>query len=173
MRHLSSIILLGAAIVFSSSTLNHVQEWQITESYSVTAKSEKFDAIFKGLESQIVFDESNLSSSKITASIDANSINTGNGMRNKHAKQGLEASKYPKINFVSTSITKSGSGYEADGKLTIRDITKDIKIPFSFSKNGSGGVFAGKFSVVPADYGVKKSGTPDVFEIELNVTVTK
>ncbi len=173
MRHLSSVILLGATFLLSSFVLYNTQEWKITDSYSVKAKSEKFDGIFKGLEAKIEFDEADLSRSKISASIDATTINTGNGMRNKHAKQGLEASKYPKISFTSTSVTKTETGFEAIGKMTIKEVTKEIKLPFTFTKNATGGVFDGKFSIVPSDYGVKKRGTPKLFEIELNIPVTK
>jgi len=164
------------AIAFASSAFTFVSNgnlWKVTDNYSVKAVCSKFEGVFKGLKADINFDEANLAASTLSATIDATSINTGNGMRNKHAQQGLEADKYPTVKFVSSAITKTSSGYEATGKLTIKEVTKEIKLPFTFTKNAAGGVFVGKFSVRPADYNVKKAGTPDVFDLQLNVPVTK
>lgn len=166
---LVAIVVTGSAFKVLTGVTWKVKE----DAYSVKFTSKKMEGVFKGLKSEIHFDEANLSSSNISASIDASSVNTGNGMRNKHAKQGLGAEKYPTIKFESTSIVKTGNAYEATGKLTIQDVTKEIKIPFTFTKNAEGGVFAGKFPVVPSEYHVDKSGTPELMEIELNVPVTK
>lgn len=166
---IAAVVLLSSAFTALPSSLWKVKE----ESYTVKMKCDKFEGVFKGLKSDISFDENNLGASKISASIDATSINTGNGMRNKHAKQGLSADQYATIKFESSSVTKKGDGYEASGRLTIKDVTKEIKMPFTFSKSADGGVFAGKFSLQPKDYHVDKQGTPETIEIELNVPVTK
>ncbi|MCA6363254.1 MAG: YceI family protein [Bacteroidetes bacterium] len=164
-------ILIGTSAfkVVSNATL-----WKVTEdAYSVKFTSSKFEGIFKGLKTELLFDENNLAASKLTASIDTKTVNTGNGMRNKHAAEGLDAKNYQTVKFVSSSITKTASGYEATGDLTIKNVTKAIKIPFTFTKAANGGVFAGSFSVKPADYNVTKSGTPEVLDFQLNIPVTK
>lgn len=164
------ITLAASAFKVSSNT----KFWRVKEDvYSVNFTSSKFNGSFKGLKSELSFDENNLSGSKIVASIDANTINTGNGMRNGHAKKGLDTKTYPTVKFESNAIVKSASGYEANGSLTIKNVTKQIKIPFTFSKTSDGGVFAGSFSVKPAEYNVTKSGTPEVLNFQLNVPVTK
>lgn len=165
------------AIVLSASAFkvaSNVTSWKVKEdAYSVKFTSKKFDGTFKGLKSELLFDENNLAASKLIATIDANTINTGNGMRNGHAKNGLDAQTFKIVKFESISISKTASGYEANGNLTIKDVTKEIKIPFTFTKNAEGGVFAGTFSVKPAEYNVTKGGTPDVLDFQLNVPVTK
>lgn len=166
-------------IMLSSSAFTMLVNTKWTpkeDAYTVKFNSKKgkeFSGIFKGLKSDLIFDENNPAVAKISASIDAGSVNTGNGMRNKHARQGLGADQFPTVKFESSSIVKSGAGYEATGKLTIKDVTKEIKFPFTFSKSDNGGVFAGKFMLVPAEYHVVKSGTPDLLEIELKIPVTK
>lgn len=163
------VISTSAFTVISNATLWKVKE----DAYSVKFTSKAFDGTFKGLESDLQFDENNLGASKLTASIDANSINTGNGMRNGHAKKGLDAANFKTVKFVSTAIAKTASGYEATGNLTIKDVTKQVKIPFTFNKNADGGVFAGTFSVKPAEYNVTRKGTPEVLNFQLSVPVTK
>lgn len=148
--------------------------WNVKEdSYSVKFTSSKFEGSFKGLKSELHFDENNLAASKLTATIDANTINTGNGMRNGHARKGLDAKNFQTVKFESNSIIKTPKGYEAIGNLTIKDVTKLIKIAFTFNQTADGGVFVGTFSVKPAEYNVTSSGTPEVLDFQLNVPVTK
>ena len=166
---------LAATIIISSAfTLVSATNWKLKdENYAVKFTSPKVEGVFKGLKTEIVFDENNLAGSSIKATIQSGTVNTGNGMRNKHAKEGLGADQYATISFASTSIAKTSTGYEATGNLTIKDVTKEIKLPFTFTKDAAGGTFAGKFSVVPSQYHVDKSGTPELIEIELNVPVVK
>lgn len=175
MKHLIYPALIATLISSSAFTLvNKAESWNVKgETYSVKFTSKKFDGLFRGLKSVIHFDENKLTESSFSATIDAGSINTGNGMRNKHARQGLGAEQFPEIRFESSSIVKSGNQYEALGKLTIKGTTKDIRLPFTFSKTAEGGLFEGNFSVKPAEYKVEKSGTPDQIDIQLSVPVTK
>lgn len=165
------------ALVIGTSAftaVNNVMLWKVKEDvYTVKFTSKKFDGTFTGLKSELHFDENNLAGSRLTATIDANTINTGNGMRNGHAKKGLDTKTFQTVKFTSTSIIKTTGGYEATGNLTIKDVTRQIKIPFTFIKNAEGGVFAGTFSIKPADFNVTKGGTPEVLDFQLNVPVTK
>ena len=46
----------------------------------------------------------------------------------------LDVQKFPEARFVSTAITaKGGDRYEAQGKLTIRDVTRDTVLPFTLA----------------------------------------
>lgn len=46
----------------------------------------------------------------------------------------LDVQKFAEARFVSTSVTaKGGDRYEAQGKLTIRDVTRDAVLPFSLA----------------------------------------
>lgn len=165
------------AIAFTTSAfnvVNNVTKWNVKEeTYSVNFTTKKFKGNFKGLKSELIFDENNLASSKLSATIDVNTINTGNGMRNGHAKQGLDAKTFQTVKFVSTSIIKTTNGYEAIGNLTIKDVTKPLTIPFTFKTNAEGAVFTGNFSVKPSEYNVTKKGTPDLFDFQLNIPVHK
>lgn len=170
-----TFLFVAAVIVISASAFTVVNNtYRLKdENYAVKFVTSKFDGVFKGLKTDIVFDENNLNGSRIKASIEANTVNTGNGMRNKHAMQGLSADQYANITFESTQISKTSSGYEALGKLTIKDVTKEIRLPFTFSKTADGGVFDGSFQVIPSDYNIDKSGTPESFNIQLNVPVIR
>lgn len=62
------------------------------------------------------------------------SIDTGNTDRDTHLKSGdfFNADEFPKVSFESTSFTKDGGDYVLAGNLTIRDVTKPVKLDVEF-----------------------------------------
>jgi polyisoprenoid-binding protein YceI len=171
-------LALGALTVLVASAFTAIQStnWKLNENtYSVTFKGKKVDGVIKGLKTNIEFDEAKPENSKITASLDVNTINTGNGMKNKHAKSedALDAKQFPTINFESVSVSGKSGVYTAIGKLTIKGVTKEISLPFTFENKGAESEFKGKFTIIPKDYNITKGGTPETLEIEITTPVTK
>jgi polyisoprenoid-binding protein YceI len=84
---------------------------------------------FEKFSGTITYDPQDLANSKANISIDVNSINTRTEQRDHHLRSPdfFDAAKYPTITFVSTKFTP---GY-ITGKLTMKDVTKDITIPVS------------------------------------------
>lgn len=62
------------------------------------------------------------------------SIDTGNTDRDTHLKSGdfFNADEFPKVSFESTAFTKDGGDYTLEGNLTIRDVTKPVKLDVEF-----------------------------------------
>ena len=65
----------------------------------------------------------------------------------------------PQARFVATKFAPSGAGrYDAQGKLTIRNVTKDIKLPITFqTKTEAGknvGYITGRATIKRLEYGV-------------------
>ena len=164
-------ILLTTGVALSQST-----NWKVKEdAYTVSFKGGKVEGALKGLKATILFDETSPEKSKIYATVDINTINTGNGLKDKHAKSesALDVEKFSMIIFESTDIYKKGADYEAKGKLSIKGITKEIVLPFSYVNKGSEAVFKGSFSIVTKDFNITRMGTPEKLEIELTIPVIK
>lgn len=149
--------------------------YKIDDKYSIKFSATEAEGIIKGLKGTVSFDENDLASSSFNVSADVNTINTGNGMKNKHAKgdDWLNAEKFPTIKFVSSSIEKTDKGYKSEGKLTLKGVTKTISIPFTFTKAGKGGTFKGSFTIKRQDYNITKDGVGDNIKIELLIPVKK
>ena len=65
-------------------------------------------------------------------------INTGNEERDEHLRSAdfFEVEKYPTIRFKSNRITESkDGGYNAVGTLTIKDVSKEVTLPFKVEGN--------------------------------------
>src|ERR1039457_502210 len=96
------------------------QDWKINDGYSIKfSGKDPASGIFTGLKGNIHFDENNLPGSKFDVTVDAASINTGNGMQNTHAKseKWFDVAKYPTIKFTSDAIIKTPTGYQAVGSF--------------------------------------------------------
>lgn len=101
---------------------------------------------------------------KFNFSVQTASINTAVEPRDNHLKSAdfFDAEKFPEMKFESLSVIKGkNNAYTLKGKLTIKDVTKDVVIPVTFgglTKNQQGKEVAGfyaKFTVNRLDYNIK------------------
>lgn len=91
---------------------------------NVTGHFAKFDAT-------LTADKEDFTDAKITFEADVDSVTTNSEQRDGHLKSDdfFNAEKYPKMSFESTSITKKDDeNYALEGNLTIRDVTKPVKL---------------------------------------------
>jgi polyisoprenoid-binding protein YceI len=166
------LILAGSAFTFLAAP-----GWQIAEGYSISFSSDDAGGIFKDFKGSILFDEQNPGAGKFDVVIDVASINTGNGLQNKHAKsdEWFDAAKYPQIRFASKSIVRAASGYQLTGDLDMHGVKKSISFPFTFKKTATGGIFAGSFPVNRNDFNIGKPGgdVGEQIKLDISVPVTK
>ena len=112
----------------------------------ITSVTGSFD-IF---EANVETEEEDFMKAKVSFTADVNSISTGNEQRDGHLKgpDFFDTAKYPQIKFVATKyepVDNDGS-YELYGDLTIREVTKNIKLDVEFG------------GVVKDPYGNTKAG---------------
>ena len=131
---------------------------------------------FSGLQGSIKFDPNDISHAEFNVSIDANTVNTDNNLRDEHLRKEtyFDVKKYPRIFFVSTKVapsTKNGE-YLISGKLTIKNTTKDISFPFTAETSNAGYLFKGTFTINRKDFDVGGSSIiSDNLEVKLGVLV--
>lgn len=166
----AAIVLL----VSSAFTIRLAQDWKIAENYTIRFTGGDPSGEFKGLKGELKFDPNDLAGSKFNVSIDVATINTGNGMKNTHAKSAMwfDAEKFPLIKFTSASIAKTATGYQTTGILEMHGVRKEVTIPFVFENNE----FKGSFDVNRLDYKINEA-EPDhgasKFKLDISVPVTK
>jgi polyisoprenoid-binding protein YceI len=168
----ATLFFLG--IVFAFTVISN---WKIVNDYSIKFSGKDVNGIFKKFTGNIEFDEANLAASKFYLVIEVASINTGNGLQNKHAKSGdwFDAANYPQIKFTSSKIEKSGNTWSVKGKMEVHGVAKEMNIPFSFSKTGNQGIFTAGFIVKRSDFNIGKPGgdTANDIKVEVKVPVSK
>jgi polyisoprenoid-binding protein YceI len=163
-------------IVISACVGYQATEWKVRDNYSVKVfrnQQLQFPIVFKGLKAEILFDKENPENSKVSATIDATTVDTGNPSMTEHAREEdvLNTEKFKEITFKSSVVKKTTTGYEVTGDFTLKGITKQITFPFTFEKE----TFIGEFTIAAADFKITREGAvPNgQIRIELNIPVTK
>ncbi|MEY8761888.1 YceI family protein [Chryseobacterium tongliaoense] len=123
---------------------------------------------FDAFDGKISTPGANLDNATFSFAVQTGSVNTGVEMRDKHLKSGdfFDAEKFPAMTFESTSLTKGKNNtYTLKGKLTIKDVTKEISVPVTYggvTKNQQGKEVMGfqtAFKVNRLDYNIKYDPT--------------
>lgn len=167
--------LAGFVLMIASAfTVIKSQDWQIASNASVKFSGGDPSGEFGGMKGIVSFDPNAPASSRFDVTIDVATINTGNGMKNTHAKsaQWFDAEKYPVIRFTSSAVTKTDLGYETKGVIEMHGVKKEATIPFTFNNN----IFTGTLTVNRLDYNINTQepnhGAAE-FKINISVPVTK
>lgn len=88
---------------------------------------------FGAVDAELVVGE-RLEDTRVTATIDLASIDTGNPDRDAHVRAPdlLDVARRPTITFRSTAVRGDGDGWAADGELTIGDVTRPLTLEVGF-----------------------------------------
>ena len=99
---------------------------------NVSGSFEKFDV-------QVETENKDFATAKIQFTADIDSITTANKDRDNHLKSGdfFDAATYPQLKFISTKVEKKDDeSFVLSGNLTIRDVTKPVKLDVEFGGIG-------------------------------------
>lgn len=115
---------------------------------------------FKDADVKVTSTTEDFNGATIEFTAKISSIDTQNENRDGHLKgeDFFNAEKYPEIKF-SGKLVKKGKSYSAVGKLTLRDVTKDVNFPVEYL----GTIKESKFTKA----GFKLSGSINRFDYNL------
>jgi polyisoprenoid-binding protein YceI len=118
---------------------------------------------FDKWDSSATLTSPDLTSAVLDIKIQANSVNTGSGMKDGKlkSKDFFDVKENPLITFHSTKVVQTGpETVEFDGDFTIRGVTRSEKLTFTISGKGTGtGEITGTMAFDRKDYGMN-SGIP-------------
>lgn len=107
---------------------------------------------------EVTVDKDNPAASKVTAEIDAKSIDTGTQKRDDHLRSAdfFDAEKFPKITFASKSVASSGKDKTTvSGDLTMHGVTKPVTLDVMWTGfAGPKAGFEAKTTVNRKDFGI-------------------
>jgi polyisoprenoid-binding protein YceI len=90
---------------------------------------------FTRFSGHIMLNEADVTQSTVNVTVETGSIDTSNERRDNHLRSEdfFEAATFPQLTFVGSSIEETEDGLVLVGNLTIRDVTKEVRIPFELS----------------------------------------
>ncbi len=144
---MKSLLLISLVLLFTNPALandNHGHsegmKWNIDAVHSAVNFTIRhfFTPVpghFSEYEGEIYFNPEDLGNSSVDVTIQVASVDTRNARRDAHLQNEdfFEVERWPTMRFVSDRITQDGeNSFIAHGSLTIRDVTKEIELPFQF-----------------------------------------
>lgn len=85
--------------------------------------------VFEKFKGTVAIDESDITKSKVTVSIEMASINSNIAKRDEHLRSGdfFDVAKFPTMTFESTKVERAGTDMlKVTGNLTIKGVTKQV-----------------------------------------------
>jgi polyisoprenoid-binding protein YceI len=164
-------------ITFLAYNCSFAQKWTPTTGtakFSTKMLGVGVEGSFKGIKANIDFNPENPSNSSIFATVDATTVFTDNSLRDTHMKEKpefFEVAKYPTLSLKSTAIVKNGTSYIGTFNFTIKNVTKPVKIPFTFTQTGEKGTFVATFEINRKDwnFGGNTMGMSDKVKLSLSL----
>ena len=160
----------GEVPVFRVTPVESAINFSVKASVAIEGTFEKWDATLS-------FASADVTTAKLQIKIQAESVNTGSGMKNNKlkGKDFFYVQENPLITFVSNKVVQTGpTSFEVDGDFTIRGVTKPEKLMLEVAGKGTGnGTVQGIMAFDRKDYGMNK-GIPfikiaDRVEVTVNL----
>ena len=139
------------------------------------------EGAFERFQAEIAFSPDDLEASKVVVVIEIASVESGSKDRDDTIRAAglFDAATWPTARFEATRfLHREGNDYEAQGQLTMRDVTRDVVLPFTLEiaphpeKTGHLRARArGELTVKRLDYGVGQGLWQDTSVVADEVTI--
>ena len=185
-RKFATAVVLTAALAMQASAATTT--WQIDPAHTAAQFAVKHMMIstvrgeFKSVTGTVVWDDQDVTKSKVIVTIDAKTVNTGEEKRDQDLKSDkfFDVANFPTITFVSKKVEAKGAGkLKVTGDLTIRGVTKEavlnvegptaaIKDPWGFTRSA----VSATTQINRQDFGVKWNANLDGGGVVVGDTVS-
>ncbi len=176
MKHITP---LAAALLFCAgaacaATPYTADAKRSTLGFVATQTGAPVEGRFGQFRADIVFSADDLPGSRFDVTITVKSADTGEDDRDETLRGPdlFAVEKYPTARFVTTAFKHvNGSRYEATGKLTLRNVTREIRLPFTFESTANEASLQGGVKLNRLDYGIGQGEWKDTTWVANEVTV--
>ena len=140
----------------------HAREWRVDPAVSSLGfkgsyQGDPFEGRFKAFDATIRYDANRLADAKFEVTVDLASVDTQSAERDDTLQGGdfFDTGKFPKAHFVTDSFAKGADGsVVANGKLTMRDITRPVTLKVTFVEREGGATLDVDTVLRRADFGL-------------------
>jgi len=135
---------------------------------------------FGNIGGSIVWNEGDITKSKVNVTIDVTTVDTGVAPRDADLKSDhfFDVAQFPTATFVSTSVSKSGGGLTVAGNLTLHGVTKPVVLQVDGPTGPVTGMdkkphsgFSATTTVNRTDFGIGTKYPPSMIGDEVKLTI--
>lgn len=173
---LSSVALLLALALpgLAAATDYTVQPAASKLGFSGSFQGETFNGHFDTWTAAIRYDPADLAHAAFDVTVTLASVKTGDSDRDSAlpGSDFFDVAKFPTAHFVTTGFRRNGAQVIADGKLTLRGVTKPVSLDVTFQPAAQGATLDVDGVVHRLDFGVGGGEYADTSVIGADVKVT-
>jgi polyisoprenoid-binding protein YceI len=152
-------IIAGALVTVITFASTHwsLQPKKSTLTFVANQAGADFEGVFERFSADIRFDPQDLASGRFDVTIDLASVNSRDSERDDviRGPDLFDTKQWPTAHYVAEKFTAKGGGkYTASGKLTLRNVTRDVPIDFTFENKPDGAWLKGAARIKRLDFGV-------------------
>lgn len=143
----STRVALAAAVTFAALAAQALAGSFVAEregstlEFTFVQAGARASGVFREFDVQLTVDEAAPKRNRLTAVVQVKSLDTRDEERDEvlRGAELFDVARHPQARFESTSIRSLGAGrYEATGKLTIRGVTREARLPFRLAERMEG-----------------------------------
>jgi polyisoprenoid-binding protein YceI len=156
-------VLVGATTlapaVLAAPATYRLDPAKSTLSFGFTQAGARNKGRFDKFDVNFVVDAAQSQATRLDVAVQIGSLDTADKDRDTTLRSAdlFNAAKFPQAHFSATAFTHTdATHYEAVGKLTIRDVTRDLRVPFTFAPEAgsSAGNMTGQVVIKRLEFGV-------------------
>ncbi len=147
-----------------------------------TQAGAEFEAVFERFTAEIKFDPQDLAGSRFDVKVDMASVNSKDSERDDTVKgdELFAVKQFPTAHYVTERFiapsnnkgnNKHGNKFTATGKLTLRNVTREVPLEFTFEKKDGSAWLKGSARLKRLDFGVGQGDWQDTEAVANEVTV--
>jgi len=142
--------------------------------FHVTWDGQPFTAAFQSWKADIDFDPDDLAASHAVVKIDVASVSSDVPEHDSDLKteMAFDAARFPVATFEAAKFRKAGTGYVADGTLTLRGVTRPVALPFALTIAGSTAHMTGAVDISRAAFAVGTTEGAGGVDVSADARVT-
>jgi polyisoprenoid-binding protein YceI len=156
-------LAVGIGCAFLSSAATHARgqctDWEIVSveiTFEIRNAGLPVRGSFTNVGAAVCFDPTDPGTGRFSGWLGPASIETGIAMRDGHlAKRSyFDVARYPRIEMRSVRVNGAGDEFTGRFILRIRDVEREVEVPFSFDVAGETAVVDGSLVIDRLDYGI-------------------
>jgi len=137
---------------------------------------------FKQFTTELVYDEKSPATGSLDVKVQIGTVDTQDQERNEMIVGAdlFDAQKFPTAQYTAKTLSRNAAGaLEAVGKLTLRGVTHDLRLPLKIVKTASGLELSGETAIKRLEYGVGQGdwktteGVGDQVKVQYKVALVK
>ena len=127
-----------------------------TLGFSATQADARFSGAFRQFRVILDFDPGQPAAGRLDVTVETASIDTQDGERDEilRGPDFFSAAKHPQAVYHAERFERAGTGWRADGRLTMRGETRAVPVTFTLQPAGNATVMKGTASLKRLDFGL-------------------